>query len=403
MTKWHAFTGALVLLLAVMLVVGPAAAAEDEDKKDKPLRGIVASLLYPGLTVGPDDKIRVDLVVKNTGRSNETVLFEVLEKPENWKVQIKNYGNIINGIFLPEDDDKNLTFSASPEDRKEKLTPGKYRFVIKAETADGMLTRTSALDVTVVEKEQVEEAIKLTTSYPILRGPTDSKFEFSLDVNNEADVDDLFNLSANAPEGWEVSFKPPYEQKQISSLQIKANQTKSVGVEVTPPRQGKAGEYPIRVRVSSGKAESEVDLKVVLTGTYKIKTGTPDGLLSVATQTGKKANISLFIQNEGSALQNEITFLSFKPENWDIEFKPEKIEGLKPGELKQVEVIISPYEEALVGDYSVAVSVRGEKTSDEAEFRVTVNASSAWGWVGVALIVLVIGGLAATFKFLGRR
>ncbi len=402
MTKRHIFTGALVLLMAVTLVAG-LAAAEDEDKKDKPLRGMVASLLYPGLTVGPDDKIRVDLVVKNTGRSNETVLFEVMEKPENWKVQIKNYGNIINGIFLPEDDDKSLTFSASPEGKEEKLPPGKYRFVIKAEAADGMLTQTSTLDVTVVEKEQVEEAIDLNTSYPILRGPSDSKFEFSLDVDNEADVDGLFNLSAAAPEGWEVSFKPPYEQKQISSLQIKANQTKSVGVEVTPARQAEVGEFPIRVRVSTGKAEAEVELKVVLTGTYKIKTGTPDGLLSVVTEVGKKSSISLFVQNEGSALQNEIAFLSFKPENWDIEFKPEKIEELKPGELKQVEVIISPYEEALVGDYSVAVSARGEKSSDEVEFRVTVKASSAWGWVGVALIVLVIGGLAATFKFLGRR
>jgi len=55
--------------------------------------------------------------------------------------------------------------------------------------------------------------------------------------------------------------------------------------------------------------------------------------------------------------------MTFKPENWKVEFKPEKIETLAPGELKQVEALITPYNEALVGDYSVAVEIQGEKSS----------------------------------------
>ncbi|MBW1713418.1 MAG: hypothetical protein JRJ59_09760 [Deltaproteobacteria bacterium] len=400
MTKRHFLIGLITIILAAAWLTGPALA---EEKKDKPPRGMVAAMVYPGITVGPEDKVRVDLKVINTGRSNETILLEVTEKPEGWKAQIKGYGKVISGVFVAEDDDKTLTFSAEPEGKDEKLKPGQYNFVVKAQTPDRVLTQTTSLQVTVVEKEKVDEAIKLTTSYPVLRGPSDAKFEFSLDVNNDSDKDSLFNLSATAPEGWEVSFKPAYEQKQISSLQIKANQSKSDGVQVTPPRKAEAGQYPIKVRVRSSAASSEVELKVVLTGTYKIKSGTPSGLLSVTTQTGKEANVSFYVRNEGSALQKEISFVSFKPENWKVEFKPEKLENLKAGELRQVEMTITPADQALVGDYSVAVSARGEKASSDMELRVTVKASSTWGWIGVAVILAVIVGLAVTFRRLGRR
>jgi uncharacterized membrane protein len=95
--------------------------------------------------------------------------------------------------------------------------------------------------------------------------------------------------------------------------------------------------------------------------------------------------------------------MSFKPENWKVEFKPEKIPTLEPNELKQVEVTITPYEEALVGDYSVGLGISTEKASKNLEFRVTVKASSAWGWIGIGIIVLVVLGLTGLFQWLGRR
>ena len=95
--------------------------------------------------------------------------------------------------------------------------------------------------------------------------------------------------------------------------------------------------------------------------------------------------------------------MSFKPENWDVKFKPESIDAINPGDFKQVEVEITPFEEALVGDYSVSVNVEGEKAAKPIEFRVTVNASAAWGWIGIGIIVLVIIGLTGLFRWLGRR
>ncbi len=364
----------------------------------------VAALRYPGITIDPHDDISVDLIVKNSGRSAETIFLEVTEKPNGWKAQIKGFGKIINGVFVAGGEERTLTFTAKPEGEELKELPaGTYRFVIQAKNPQASAPQTSSLDVTVVEKEKAEEKVSVTTSYPVLRGPSGTKFEFSLDARNDSDEDAVFNFKATAPEGWEVSFKPSYEEKQISSLKIESNMSKSVELEVDPAYNAEAGEYPINVQVQSPKAKAELELSVVLTGTYKIATATVNNLLSLTTYIGKEAIMDLYIQNDGSAPQEEISFLSFKPENWEVEFDPEKIQNLKPGEVKQVQVKIMPADEALVGDYSVAIRVEGEKATDDVELRITVKASTLWGWIGVGIILVVVIGLAVIFKILGRR
>ena len=124
------------------------------------------------------------------------------------------------------------------------------------------------------------------------------------------------------------------------------------------------------------------------------------------TLRGEKANLSLYVKNNGSAVLNNVQFLSFQPENWKIEFSPEKINALKPQEFKQVEVSIFPSGQALVGDYSIGLSIKAgdpPKADKNIELRVTVKASAAWGWIGIGIIVLVLTGLVVLFNRLGRR
>ncbi|MBW2066051.1 MAG: hypothetical protein JRJ03_14125 [Deltaproteobacteria bacterium] len=317
--------------------------------------------------------------------------------------RIKTYSFDVTGVSVESDDSKILTLKAEPE---KGVKPGDYKFVIKAETEDGVFTVTREVMVRVKPKEEAKEKsedIEITTSYPVLQGPTDAEFEFSVEVENKTDKDTVFNLSAKAPENWEVNFKPAYEDKFFSSLRIKADRSETMAVVVRPYPFAEPGRYPIKIKVSSEKAKAEAELTVVLTGTYKLEAGTATGLLSLNAYQGKEANISFYVKNTGSATQNNIRFLSFKPENWKVEFKPEKIETLAPGDLKQVECLITPAEQALVGDYSVAVRIEGEKSNKDLEFRVTVRPSTAWGWIGIGIIVIVIAGLVVLFIRLGRR
>jgi uncharacterized membrane protein len=306
----------------------------------------------------------------------------------------------VTGMFVPNGKTRNLALTLESD---KTVGYGTYVFNIDAQTADKKLTSAHTLTVTVQQRTSGADDIQITTSYPVLRGQTDARFEFSLEVMNKSEADRNFNLFALGPEKWEINFKPAYEAKQISSLRIKGGQSQTVAVEVNPVRDAVSGEYPIQVSISSGDKKAEVKLTVALTGIYKLDAGTPTGILSLEAMAGKPANFSVFVKNTGSAVNRNVTFSSFKPENWEVTFKPEKIEALEPNALKQVEVTVKPAQQALVGDYSVGVMVTGEKSDKTIEMRVTVKASTAWGWIGIGIILFVILGLMALFIRLGRR
>ncbi len=397
----HLFFIVVLSFIALVLNAGPCSAKEGN--KDRPARSIFMAAEYPGIEIPVDENVNMDIIFHNKGKTDENVDIRISEKPLGWKAKIKTYRFAVTGVHVPAGDDKTLTFEAEPG---KDVSPGKYRFRVDAKTEDGKFKMAQTITVIVTkaeEKSDEDRGVKLTTSYPVIRGPSDATFEFSVEVDSKLDKDAVFDLFAQGPKGWDINFKPAYESKYITSLRLKSNQNQTIAVEVKPALMADAGEYPINIRVSSGDAKGEVKLAVTLTGTYNLEVGTPNGLLSLDARQGKPANMSFYVKNSGSAANHDIKFMSFKPENWKVEFSPEKIEKIEPNDLKQIEVSITPYEDALVGDYSISVNIEGEKTSKIIEFRTTVKASTAWGWLGIGIIVAVIAGLFGIFRWLGRR
>ncbi|NIO04726.1 MAG: hypothetical protein GTN74_08940 [Proteobacteria bacterium] len=397
---------ALVLIMVLGHIFFQHLAAvygQEKEEEEKPDRLVVMAVEYPGVVVPQEEDVSMDIIFYNKGKSDETVNVEVASVPKGWEARVKTYRFTITGVHVPSGEDKTVTFEAEPD---ENVKPGRYEFRIAAQTPDRKFKMAETVAVTVKEKEEGKKeskGVKLTTSYPVLRGPSDAQFEFSVEVDSKLNEDAVFDLFAQGPEGWDLNFKPSFEDKFISSLRIQANQSKTVAVQVKPSMLAQEGEYPVNIRVSSGDAKAEAELTVALTGTYDLEAGTPTGLLSLDARQGKPANMSFYVKNTGSAPNNDIRFMSFKPENWKLEFNPETIPVLEPGDLKQVEVMITPYEEALVGDYSVGVDIQGEKASKNLEFRISVRASTAWGYIGIFIIVVVIAGLLGLFRWLGRR
>ncbi len=397
-------TGWIAAFLAGLLLSAAAVAnAQKADSATRPERSLVMAAEYPGIVMPQGKEVNMDLTFFNKGRTDETVDVRVVQKPDGWKARIKTYRFAVTGVHVPADDKKNLTFEAIPD---KEQPPGEYSFLIEAATRDGRFKLRETLRVTLLgdqEGQAQDQGVRLTTSYPVIRGPSNAAFEFSVEVDSRLDKEAIFDLFAQGPAGWDINFKPAYESKFISSLRIKPNQSQSIAVEVKPSPGAAAGEYPVTVRVASGEAKGEAGLTVMLTGTYDLEVGTPSGLLSLEAHQGKPANVSFYVKNSGTAANSNIQFMSFKPENWKVEFTPERIDRIEPNTLKQVEMVITPAEEALVGDYSVAVKIDGEKASKSLEFRIGVKASSVWGWVGIGIIVAVIAGLFGLFRAFGRR
>ena len=392
----------LFFIMIVSLLISLNSSAFGKEKKDLPERGISVSPEYTGVVVFEEEGVNIDLIVANQGRRDENIDIAVTSIPEGWKAWVKTYSFGVTGVHVKSDKSRNLTLRIEPG---KLVGPGKYTIAIRGETQDKKFVSTSKIAIEVKKKKAEKKlgGINIITSYPVLQGPTNAKFEFSLEVENKLDKDTIFNLFSKGPEDWEINFKPAYEDKFISSLRLKAGQSQTMAVEVTPYLLAKPGTYPILVKVNSPEAEGEALLKVSLSGTYRLDVGTPTGLLSLTALKGTKANLSIYVKNSGSAKLNNLQFLSFKPENWAVEFDPEKIDTLTPGELKQVEVSITPAGQALVGDYSVGLNAESGKISKTVELRVTVNASTAWGWIGIGIIVFVMAGLVFLFIRLGRR
>ena len=402
-TLWRCW-GLVVMVWALVLASAAVpwqAAAQTKDRADRPERGISFYTEYSQLTIAVGETLRMDLTVENKGRRDEIVTVTLTSVPAGWKASIKGGQFAVNGVPVASEKTRVLTFTAEPE---KGLRPGTSTFQIDGATADQALAMSQKIVVTTEERKGPAGGdLQITTSYPVLRGPTDSSFEFSLEVNNKTDADRTVNLSAEPPKGWEVNIKPAYEAKQITSLRIRPQANQTVALEVKAPRDAQAGEYPVIFRASADTSQAEARLKVVLTGIYKLDAATPTGRLSLDAVVGRPSTTALLVKNSGSAPNRNIKLSAFAPENWKVEFTPETIEALEPGALRQVEVKITPAAQALVGDYSVALSADGEKSSKAVEMRVTAHAPATWGWIGVGIIVVVIGGLAGLFTWLGRR
>jgi len=383
----------------------PPFAFGETQKRDLPPRAIYVSPEYTGVTIPQGNDVSIDLMVSNRGQKDENLDLKLISVPDGWKTWIKTYDFGVTGVHLKSDSQKNLTLRAEPG---KDVAPGNYTVVIQGQTEDHQLTSTGQVVITIQEKTEKKrpEGVNIVTSYPVLTGPTDAKFEFSVEVENKSDKEGIFNLAAQVPENWTVNFKPAYEDKFISSLRLKAGQSQTMAVEVKANPWAKPGEYPVGVKISSPEAEGQVALTVILTGTFKLDAGTASGLLSLPAVRGEASLLSFYVKNTGSAPLNNVRFISFQPENWKVSFTPESIDTLAPQELKQVEVSITPAGKALVGDYSVGLRVESgtpPKADKTLEMRVSVTASAAWGWIGIGLILFVMAGLVFLFARLGRR
>lgn len=406
----RAFLIGIFLMVSGMFVFhtpGVSYGKEDESSQQRPDRLVALAVEYPSIQVTRGErigqKINMNVFFRNFGKTDENLDVKLINKYEKWKASLTTFNFYVTGVYIPSGKEKSVIFEAEAD---RDITPGKYTFPIKAQTPDGKFKLSEVIEIEVLkEKSELDKSrgIKLTSSYPEIQGTPDSTFKFAIDIDSTLVDDTPLELSAQAPDGWIVNFKPSYEDKYISSLRIKVNERRTLNVEVRPSPNAKAGNYPVNVIINTPKSRLETPLTVILTGTYSLDVRTAGGLLSLDAKQGKPSNISFYIKNTGSAENRDIKFITFKPENWKVEFKPEKIDMIEPGDMKQVEMAITPYEDALLGDYSVGVEVVGEKITKNLEFRTTVKASAAWGWIGIGIIVLVIAGLFVLFRRFGRR
>ena len=240
--------------------------------------------------------------------------------------------------------------------------PGSQKIVLSAK---GPLTQAPDLVLTLTVGTEAPAKLSLKSRLPSLRGTPRSAFEYTVTVGNDSGKDLTVALSAQSPANFQTTFSEGFGSNEISSIPIEAGQTKDIKVKVTPPRDVKAGDFPVLVKVASEGATAELRLTLQVTGQGKLALSTKDGRLSGEAEVGKSAAYTLVVTNDGTAPIEEVEMSGTVPANWKVEFNPKTIASVAPNEKKEVQVLVTPGDKAISGDYvaSFRASGRGESAS----------------------------------------
>ncbi|MCD6600262.1 MAG: hypothetical protein J7L19_06845 [Dehalococcoidia bacterium] len=263
-----------------------------------------------------------------------------------------------------------------------------------------------------------EEEIQFNCKYPIQSGTSDSSFSFNVELKYVGgEESQLFDLSAEGPPDWMVRVQQTVSgTKELPAVVLDPTKTysgESVVVIAFPPYWvvTEPGDYNIKLKAASGDLEGSIDLTARVTARYEFKFETDTGLLNTKATAGKESHLTVVVSNTGTANLDKVMFSSGKPsgigdEHWDVTFNPDKLEGLKPLEEQEVDVIIKPPAKTIAGDYMITLRSNSDpstSSSPELKIRVTVGTSTKWGWIGAGIIVAVLAGLVLAFRKLGRK
>jgi uncharacterized membrane protein len=400
-------TWVFLFAITVLLGTGPASVwgAEAAEKKEAADSKDSFNLILPfqDLTVGQGQEVTMDAEVVNRTKNPVQVGLSVESVPKGWEVGFSSrYPSYpVRSVMVQGEKSTTLEFKAKVPDNTKA---GDYELKVSAKDDAGKTSQSELLKFRVTTKKVETGGLKLSSQYPVLSTPTGQTLKFTVDLKNETNKPLTASLAAQAPNEWNVRFKPQFGDTLISSIALKENATETLSVEIDSPLRAEAGEFPITVRARSGAYEASTSLKVTLKGTYDLKIGTASGTLNTAITAGKKATVDFLIGNAGSAPIRNLSFVTKKPnEKWTSEFKPDKLDALNPGEVREVKMELLAPERTIAGDYLMTLSTNSPDSTKSVEFRVTVSTPTLWGWLGAGIVTAVVLGLGIVFVRLGRR
>src|SRR3990172_9041891 len=364
----------LTVFLAVSLILGQAGIALAAPASG--FRGLSLSTPYPAQTVRAGERVTLTLTVKNFGLSRQTVALRVAEAPRGWKAAIVGGGRPVAAVYAEPDQEVAVSLQLDPP---AGAGTGSFRFLV------------------------VAQGQTVTAELPVLRGPATSSFRYRLTLKNESDRDLLVNLEARTQKSFQVTFTPSFASQQVTSLPVKAGESKDIDTEVSLPREAPAGTYDIAVLAAAGEARAEIKLGLEITGRPDLTLTTPDGRLSGRAYANRATPFKLVVKNQGGAAARDVELSASEPTGWEVKFDLQRIDALQPNQQREVTAQIKPGPKAVTGDYIVTLRANAGDASSSADIRVSVYTSTLWGLIGILLVAVALGVVSLAVSRYGRR
>ena len=385
-----------ILLLTVALLVMntpvPVLAQASQPISNSP--GLTLFTSYPSQVIGVNENVSIRLTLR-TADAPQVVRLEMQQVPEGWTATFRGGGKIVKEAYVEPGNDTSVTLKLKPP---ADVAAGTYHCTVVAQGKNAK----AELPLELTIQEKLPPSLTLSTELPTLTGKPSTTFRYNVTLKNEGDENLSVNLLADAPAGFQVTFK--LTGQEVTSLPLEANQSKRLSIEVRPPINVSAGSYPISVRAQGEQAEATLALTAKVTGEVNLTVTAPEGRLSGRAYAGRETPLKITVQNTGSAPARGIKLSSTEPSGWTIQFEPKEIDEIPAGKQVDVTAKIKPAEKAVAGDYMVTVRARPQDgTTKSADFRITVLTSTLWGLVGIALIAVAVIVVALAVLRFGRR
>lgn len=353
--------------------------------------GVTLYTPYTKISVPPGESIDYTIDVINGSNELQNVEITTAGIPRGWNYTLKSGGWSIGQLSILPGEKKSLSLKVEVPFQVNK---GIYQFKILA----GSLY---SLPLVVIVSEKGTFKTEFTTKQANMEGHANSTFTFNADLKNRTADKQSYALMAQAPRGWNVTFKA--NVKQVTSVEIEANSNSSITIEIIPPAQIEAGKYKIPVNASTNATSANLELEVVVTGSYNMELTTPTGLLSSSITAGDEKQLELLIKNTGSSELTDIKLDFSAPANWSVKFNPDKVPQLGTGATTHIYATLKADKKAIPGDYVTEFTARTPESSSKATFRISVKTSILWGWIGILIILIAFGSVYYLFRKYGRR
>ena len=384
---------ATALALAIAGFYADVAFAADQPT----ITGLYLTTRYPALTVKAGETATIDLSVHNYKLPPQELTVSVPDIAAGWKATILGGGQPIAAVEVAPDSDERLQLRLEPPSG---AGPGDYHFTVEAKGGN----QDQKLPITVTVGQEVPAKLKLTTSFPDLRGTVTTAFKYRVSVTNDSGRDTTLNLSADAPKNFQVTFTEAFGSQQLTSIPIEAGKSKDVDVALTIPRETTAGDYKLSVHAKTDQASADLALALTIIGQPRLALAGEGGRLSGEAYAGQDSELTVVLRNDGSEAARDIELSATAPEGWKSSFEPKSIPSLAAGATQNVKVTLTPSPRAIAGDYQTTIRVSAASgLSESANFRITVLTSTLWGAIGIGIIAVALLVVVFAVARFGRR
>lgn len=387
---------ALAPLALVIGLIAPSAHAADSHDN---IKGLYLMTNYPAVTVRPGTTSNIPLRLQNYGLAPDRYQLSVSGVPSGWTATIMGGGQPVAAAMPAPDDSVSLQLRI---DVPKNASLKGQTLTVKAQ-GQGTQATSATLPIEVALAKQLPAKLAVSAQLPSLRGSPKSSFDYTLTIKNDSGRDLTASFAAQAPQYFETSFTQAYGSQELSSIPIKAGESKDIKLSVRPPSTIDAGHFPVTVTVKAEDATAKVALALDVVGQPRLQVSGRNGLLSARAVAARQSSIPVVVTNTGSAPAENVKLSASTPTGWKVKFNPATIDRLVPGKDAQVQALVTPSDKSLAGDYMMSVDATSRGQDASSQFRVTVDTSTVWGMVGAGVIgVALLLMLGAVARF-GRR